>query len=396
MGITKFKKKIFIPLSIPNLVGNEEKYLKNCIKTSYVSSIGEYVKKFEKKLCKFLDVRHAVSCNSGTSALHLALRVAGVQSKDEVIVPTMSFVATANAVEYLNAKPVFIDCDNFFNLDYDKTKLFLLNETFSKGGKTYNRKTKRKISALIVVHVFGNAAKISEIIKICKKKKIKVIEDAAGALGTKYLEGKFKNRYAGTVGDLGCISFNGNKIITSGGGGVIITNNKELAKKSLHLSTQATVDKFNYVHDDIGYNYRLTNLQAAVGLAQLEKIKHFLRIKKRIKNFYLSRLRNFRNFTFNKQPSYANNNCWMLSISLKKDLQITKNHVIKFLYSKGIETRSIWKPLHLQKHYKKCQRYKISNSESIFKNTITIPSSTNLKNSDLLKVVSLIKKIFKY
>ena len=189
----KFKKNKFIPLSIPNLIGNEKKYLKNCIKTSYVSTVGEYVNKFEKKLSKFLNVRYAVSCNSGTSALHLALRVAGVEPKDEVIVPTMSFIATANAVRYLDASPVFIDCDKFFNLDYDKTKSFLLKETFSKNGKTFNKKTNRKISALIVVHVFGNAANIKEILALCKKKKIKVIEDAAGALGTKYLYGKLKN-----------------------------------------------------------------------------------------------------------------------------------------------------------------------------------------------------------
>ena len=167
----KFKKNKFIPLSIPNLIGNEKKYLKNCIKTSYVSTVGEYVNKFEKKLSKFLNVRYAVSCNSGTSALHLALRVAGVEPKDEVIVPTMSFIATANAVRYLDASPVFIDCDKFFNLDYDKTKSFLLKETFSKNGKTFNKKTNRKISALIVVHVFGNAANIKEILALCKKRK---------------------------------------------------------------------------------------------------------------------------------------------------------------------------------------------------------------------------------
>ncbi len=391
----KFKKNKFIPLSIPNLIGNEKKYLKNCIKTSYVSTVGEYVNKFEKKLSKFLNVRYAVSCNSGTSALHLALRVAGVEPKDEVIVPTMSFIATANAVRYLDASPVFIDCDKFFNLDYDKTKSFLLKETFSKNGKTFNKKTNRKISALIVVHVFGNAANIKEILALCKKKKIKVIEDAAGALGTKYLYGKLKNRYAGTVGDLGCISFNGNKIITSGGGGVIITNSKELAKKSFHLSTQASVDKLNYEHDDIGFNYRLTNLQASVGLAQLEKIKTFLGIKKKIKNFYSSRFKNLKNFTFNNQPPYADNNCWMLSINCKKHLILKKEYIINFLYSKGIETRSIWKPLHLQKPYKKYQRYNISNSERIFNNTILVPSSTNLKKSDLLKVISTLKKISK-
>ena len=268
----KFKKN-FIPLSVPNLIGNEEKYLKNCVRTSFVSTVGEYVKKFEKKICSFLKVKYAISCNSGTSALHLALRVAGVKPNEEVIVPTMSFIATANSVRYVNANPIFMDCDKFYNIDYEKTKSFILNETFYKNKSSFNKKTKKRIRALIVVHVFGNAANISNLIQLCKSRNIKIIEDAAGALGTKYLKGKYKNRFAGTIGDLGCLSFNGNKIITSGGGGMILTNNRNYAKKSLHLSTQASIDKFSYTHDDVGYNYRLTNIQAAVGLAQLEKIK---------------------------------------------------------------------------------------------------------------------------
>lgn len=390
----KLKNK-FIPLSVPNLIGNEKKYLKNCVKTSFVSSVGKYVKEFEKKMGNFLRVKHTISCNSGTSALHLALRVAGVKDNDEVIVPSMSFIATANSVRYLNARPIFVDCDQFYNIDCKKTKFFILNETFYKNKSTFNKKTKRKISALIVVHVFGNAADFSDLIQLCKQRNIKIIEDAAGALGTKYTEGKFKNKFAGTIGDLGCISFNGNKIITCGGGGMILTNNKDFAKKSLHLSTQASTNKFTYTHDDVGYNYRLTNIQAAVGLAQLEKIENFLKIKKKINKFYSANLKNLKDLEYNNKPNYASNNCWMLSISLKNENINFKNKVIKILLNYGVETRSIWKPLHLQKPYKKFQNYKVSNSEKVFNNTLNLPSSTNLRSSDLKKILATVKKVFK-
>ena len=388
-------KKNFIPLSVPNLIGNEEKYLKNCIKSSFVSSVGEYVKKFEKEICSFLNVKYAISCNSGTAALHLALRVAGVKMNDEVIVPTMSFIATANSVKYVNASPIFIDCDKFYNLDYEKTKSFILNHTFLKNNSCFNKKTKKKISALIVVHVFGNAANISGLIKLCKSRNIKIIEDAAGALGTKYLKGKLNNKYTGTIGDIGCISFNGNKIITSGGGGMIVTNNKMFAKKSLHLSTQANIDKHNYIHDEVGYNYRLTNIQAAVGLAQLEKIKFFIKKKKKINKFYSLKLKNLKDFNYDKKPEYAFNNCWMLSITLSKKAMKNKNKIIKELLKNSIETRSIWKPLHLQKPYRFYETYKVSNSEKFFHTTLNLPSSTNLNNLELSKIISILKKIFK-
>lgn len=390
----KFKKN-FIPLSVPNLIGNEEKYLKNCVRTSFVSTVGEYVKKFEKKICSFLKVKYAISCNSGTSALHLALRVAGVKPNEEVIVPTMSFIATANSVRYVNANPIFMDCDKFYNIDYEKTKSFILNETFYKNKSSFNKKTKKRIRALIVVHVFGNAANISNLIQLCKSRNIKIIEDAAGALGTKYLKGKYKNRFAGTIGDLGCLSFNGNKIITSGGGGMILTNNRNYAKKSLHLSTQASIDKFSYTHDDVGYNYRLTNIQAAVGLAQLEKIKYFLNKKKNIDKIYSAKLNKFKDFYYDKKPKYASNNCWMLSISLNKKNIAYKNKILKKLIKSGVETRSIWKPLHLQKPYKIYQNYMVSNSEKVFSCTLNIPSSTNLTNSDVLNILFILKKIFK-
>ena len=271
-----------IPLSVPNLKGNEKKYLKECIDTEFVSSVGKFVDLFEKKISRYTNSKYAVACTSGTAALHLSLRIIGVKSQDEVIVPTMTFIATANAIKYLNASPIFMDCDEYYNIDVKKLLNFLKFNTFFKNGYTYNKKTKKIIKAIIPVHVSGNAVNLKPILNICKKKNILIIEDAAEALGTFYIDNKKKGKHAGTIGDIGCLSFNGNKIITSGGGGMIITNNKELAKKARYLSTQATNDSINYVHNEIGYNYRLTNIQAAVGLAQLEKINLFIKKKKYI------------------------------------------------------------------------------------------------------------------
>jgi|TARA_B100001964_G_C14175176_1_gene573491 aminotransferase in exopolysaccharide biosynthesis len=379
-----------IPLSVPNLRGNEIKYLKECIKTEFVSSVGNYVNLFEKKICKYTKSKYAVACTSGTAALHLALRILNVKENDEVIVPTMTFVATVNAVRYLNAKPIFLDCDQFFNLDTSKFLNFIRENTFFENGYTINKKTKRIIKAIIPVHVFGNACDLKNLIKVCKKKNIKVIEDAAESLGTFYKKTK---KHTGTLGDIGCLSFNGNKIITSGGGGMLITNNKKFAKKAKHLSTQAIIDPINYVHDDIGYNYRLTNIQAAVGYAQLGKIKFFIKRKKEIYEFYRKSFEDFKDISFAKVPKYSLNNKWMMSIILeKKSIYKNKKKFINFLKKKGIQVRSIWKPHHLQKPFRHYQKYQIKNAREIFKKTINIPCSTNLKISDAKKVVQIIKK----
>ena len=386
-------KKFLIPLSSPNLRGNENKYLKNCINTNFVSSIGKYVSTFEKKISKFLNVNYAVTCNSGTSALHLALLTLGIKSNHEVIIPTISFIATANVISYLNASPIFMDCDKYYNIDVKKLLSFLKNETYQKQNQCYNKLSKKRISAIIVVHVFGNAVDITPVIKICRKKNIKIIEDAAGALGTKYLKGKIKNRFAGTIGDIGCISFNGNKILTCGGGGALLTNKKIYYKKSLYLSTQAFNNKDDYTHNEIGYNYRLTNLQAAVGLAQLERVNVFLKKNKQIYDFYKQNLKKINFISFDEKPKYAKNNNWLISISLKKKFKNKKNSFLKLLFKEKVQSRSIWRPIHLQKKYKKFQKYKISFANTIFKNTVNLPAGNNIKISEIKKVIKKLKKL---
>tara|TARA_B100001964_G_scaffold200426_1_gene227393 strand:- start:136 stop:882 length:747 start_codon:yes stop_codon:yes gene_type:complete len=248
----------------------------------------------------------------------------------------------------------------------------------------------------MAVHVFGNAVDLLPLIKICKKKNIKIIEDAAGALGTFYSEGKLKNKYAGTVGDVGCLSFNGNKIVTSGGGGMILTGDKKMAKKAMYLSTQAMNDRIRYIHNDIGYNYRLTNIQAAVGLAQLEKIKLFLQKKNKIYNFYKKTFMTVKGISFDKKPKYAKNNKWMLSIQIdNKVVNLKKDKLIQLLFRKDIESRSIWLPVHRQKLYLNYEKYKIKNANKIYKKTLTIPSSINLSLNQVNTVVKTIKEFIK-
>ena len=240
----------------------------------------------------------------------------------EVIVPTVSFIATANVVKYLKASPIFMDCDDYFNIDIKKTIKFLNENTYLKNNCCLNRKTGKIIKALIVVHVLGNAVYLDQLIGICKKKKIKIIEDAAAALGTKYIKGKYKNKFVGTIGDVGCFSFNGNKIITCGSGGLLATNNKTYYEQSKYLSTTACDRKIDYTHNALGYNYRLNNVNAAIGLAQIEKIKFYLKAKRKIFNFYKNNLKINEKFKIYKGPKYSNNNNYISNLICKnKDVK---------------------------------------------------------------------------
>ncbi|MBP9096199.1 MAG: aminotransferase class I/II-fold pyridoxal phosphate-dependent enzyme, partial [Ignavibacteria bacterium] len=249
-----------IPLSVPSLKGNEWKYVKECLDTEWVSTAGKYVNLFEEKVKEFTKSEFAIACVNGTEAIHISLLLCGVEAGDEVIVPTLTFIAPINAVKYANAEPVFMDSDDFYNIDIEKTIEFIKNETTFKTGFTYNNKSGKRISAIIPVHIFGNAVMFDELIPLCKERNIAVIEDATESLGTIYTAGNYKGKFTGTIGDTGCFSFNGNKIITTGGGGMIVTNDAGKAEKAKYLTTQAKDDEVRYVHHEIGYNYRLPNV----------------------------------------------------------------------------------------------------------------------------------------
>lgn len=383
-----------IPLSVPNLKGNESIYLKNCIDTEWVSSVGKYVNDFEFQIAKYTGTKYAVACSSGTAALQLSLIAVGVEPDDEVIVPTMTFIATPNSVSYLNANPVFLDCDKYLNIDIEKLETFFKEETYYKDGSTFNKLSNKKISAIIPVHVSGNAVDMESIVSICEHRNIKIVEDAAEAMGTKYLEGKYKNRHAGSIGLVGCLSFNGNKIITSGGGGMVITNDESIANKVKYLSTQANNDSLQYVHNEIGFNYRLTNIQAAVGVAQLEKLDDFVFKKNQINNYYKSELKSIDALKINPSPEYSSNNHWMTSIFLKNTFdEKLRDSIMNKLGEIGIQTRPMWHLCHLQKPYIKKQSYKIENALDIQMKTINIPSSTGISEEQLSEVVLKLKHL---
>ncbi|MDC1038363.1 LegC family aminotransferase [Candidatus Marinimicrobia bacterium] len=379
----------YIPLSVPSLNGNELQYVKECIDTEWVSSAGKYVDLFEQKITEYTGSKFAIACVNGTAAIQVSLRLAGVGAGDEVIVSTLTFIASVNAITYNNATPIFMDADKYYNLDSEKTIEFIKNETVFKNGFTYNKKTNNKITAIISVHVWGNACWLDELIELCNKQNIAIVEDAAESLGTFYNNGKYEGKHTGTIGKLGCLSFNGNKIITTGGGGMILTDDKILAEKAKYLTTQAKDDPIRYVHDEIGYNFRLTNIQAALGVAQLEQLPSILKRKKEIYDFYQSTIENIDGLSLSKVPDYADSNHWMNLLKIDSKVYNQDREVLmKRLEGNGIQTRPVWKLNHEQKPYKDYQHFKVEKAEKLVKNSLCLPSSSNLSNKNLNKIVS--------
>jgi aminotransferase in exopolysaccharide biosynthesis len=378
-----------IPLSAPSLKGNEWEYVKECLDTDWVSSAGKYVDLFERKIAEYTGSKYAIACVNGTAAIQVSLRLAGVGPGDEVIVPTLTFIASVNAVDYCNGNPVFMDADNYYNIDSEKTIEFIKNKTVFKNGFTYNKKTTKKISAILPVHVWGNACWFDELVDLCEKRNIAVVEDACESLGTFYNKGKYKGKHTSTIGKLGCLSFNGNKIITTGGGGMILTDDKTLAEKAKYLTTQAKDDPIRYVHDEIGYNFRLTNIQAALGVAQLEQLSAILNRKKEIHHFYQKAFEGIDGLSISKVPDYADNNHWMNLLQINsQEYSEDRKTLIKRLEESGIETRPVWKLNHEQKPYKGCQHYKIENANYLVENSLCLPSSSNLTNENLKKIIT--------
>ena len=379
-----------IPLSVPKISGNEWEYVKECIDTEWVSSAGKYVDLFENKIAKYTGSKFAIACVNGTSALQVSLRLAGVKSGDEVIVPTLTFIAPINAVVYNGAKPIFMDADSFYNMDAEKTIEFIKEETVFTNGYTYNKATNSKISAIIPVHVWGNAVWLDELIPLCQERNIAVVEDASESLGTMYIDGDNSGKHTGTVGEIGCLSFNGNKIITTGGGGMILTDDPNYAERAKYLTTQAKDDLVRYIHNEVGYNFRLTNIQAALGVAQLEQLPIILKRKREIFNQYQTALNNIDGLAHAGVPNYADNNHWLNLLQIDNKVYNEDREVLmKRLEENGIQTRPVWKLNHEQKPYKDCQYYKVKNVKKLVENSLCLPSSSSLS-------VSQIKMVGKY
>ena len=377
-----------IPLSVPSLQGNEWKYIKECLDTNWVSSSGKFVNRFEEEICRFTGAQYAVSTINGTAALHVALLSLDVKAEQEVIVPTITFVSPINSVRYVHAYPVFMDADDYYNIDVEKVDDFLKHETHFKNGKTYNKKTGRIIAAAIVVHVFGNAVDLENLIDVLRNHNIKVIEDATESLGTVYTKGILRSRYSGTIGDIGCYSFNGNKIITTGGGGMLVTNEPRLAERARYLTTQAKDDKSRYIHNEVGYNYRLTNIQAALGVAQLEELGAFIEVKKRNYYSYQRKLRGIPGLHLAEVPQYADSNYWFYALRINEKVAgFNSEQAMQFLHKNKVESRPVWYLNHLQKPFKDFQSYKIEKAYTLHRETINIPCSINLTEEELNAVV---------
>lgn len=364
-----FQTKDFIPLHAPTFSGNEKKYLNECIDSTFVSSVGKFVDSFEEKLAEYTGAKRAVVCVNGTNAIHLALIACGVESNDEVITQPLSFVATPNAISYANATPVFLDVDrDTMGLSPTSLKSFLETHTEQKNGFCYNKTSGNRIKACLPMHTFGHACRIDEIKAICEQYTISLIEDAAEAMGSFY-----KNQHLGTFGELGVISFNGNKVMTTGGGGAIITNNEALADKIKHLSTQAKIPHaWEYAHDEIGYNYRMPNINAALGLAQLEQLPHFIKYKRNLAERYKSFFQES-NVEFFKESQLEESNYWLNAIVLKDKAE--RDQFLDTTNKEGIMTRPIWQLNNKLKMFNDCQTDGLENASWLEERVVNIPSS---------------------
>jgi len=375
----------FIPLHAPVFRGNEKKYLEECIDTTFVSSVGKFVDLFEEKIAEYTGAKKAVVCVNGTNALHLALSMVGAERNTEVITQPLTFIATANAISYCGAHPVFLDVDTdtmglsplaLRNWLEKNVKLKIPNpepETGNREPRTENRepiniKTSRRISACVPMHTFGHPCKIDEIAEICKNYNIPLVEDAAESLGSYY-----KGRHTGTFGKIGVLSFNGNKILTTGGGGMLLFMDEEMAKRAKHLTTQAKVPHpWDFFHDEIGYNYRMPNVNAALGLAQLEQLDYFLDSKRKVAEVYKNYFKNS-DVEFISEPQHAKSNYWLNSILFKD--KIARDEFLKFTNGKGVMTRPAWALMNKLPMFQKSLTGDLSQAENLEARLVNIPSS---------------------
>ena len=355
---------------------NEIEILKKCINSGYVSTSGNFVEKFEKKITKLTKSKYAVAVVNGTAALEIALKVSDIKLGDEVLVPSITFVGTANAVSLVNAIPHFIDSDlNNLGICLNSLEAHLKKiSRFNSNRELINKYTGRKIKAIIPVHIYGNIIDMDRLNYISKRYKLTVIEDAAEALGSYY-----KLKHAGTLGTFGIISFNGNKLITTGGGGVILTNNKKFAQKAKHLSSTSKLDHpWNYYHDFVGWNYRMPSLNAALGCAQIKKVKRIIFLKRKLANICHQNFNNCKEFSIISESKNCKCNYWLNTIKLTKENTNYRNKILNYLVKKGYQCRPIWEPLHKLPMYKNCPRAKLVNVEKIKKKIIALPSSPKL------------------
>ncbi len=365
-----FKTDGFIPLHEPRFIGNEKKYLNDCIDSTFVSSVGKYVDTFETEFAKYVGSKYAIVTVNGTAALHIALLLSDVKNGDEVITQPLTFIATVNAISYCGARPIFVDVDlDIMGLSPLSMKKFLEENCEIKNNRCINKTTKNIIKACVPMHTFGHPCKIDEIKNICDEWFIALVEDSAESVGS-----HFNGKHTGTFGKFGVFSFNGNKIITSGGGGVIVTDNEILAKKAKHITTTAKIPHpYEYVHDEVGYNYRLPNINAALLVAQLEQLDTFIDKKRVLAKIYDEFFSKENGIKFIKEPNNARSNYWLQAILLPNS--IARDEFLEFTNTNGVMTRPIWKLMSELDMYKNCQKTSLDNAKYLEERVVNIPSS---------------------
>lgn len=367
-----YKTEDFIPLHEPRFMGNEKKYVEECINSTFVSSVGKFVDQFEAEIVKYTGAKYAIATVNGTAALHIAMLLAGVEREDEVITQPLTFVATCNSIKYIGAYPVFVDVDKkTMGLSPEKLEDFLSSNTEMVKGDCINKISKRKIKAVVPMHTFGHPSDLDQISEVCKKYNLNLVEDAAESLGSFY-----KGKHTGTYGLLGILSFNGNKTITTGGGGMLITNDDELARKAKHITTTAKkTHKWEYEHDMIGYNYRLPNINAALGCAQMENLPYFIDKKRNLAELYKAFFYQ-KGIDFVSEPEETNSNYWLNAIILRNIKE--RDSFLEQTNNNGVMTRPVWKLMNSLKMFKKEQTGNLDNAKWLEDRVVNIPSSVTV------------------
>ncbi len=378
-----------IPLSVPQLQGNEWEYVKECLDSNWVSSAGPFVDRFEQMVADFVGTKHATATVNGTAALHLALLIAGVKPDDEVLISTLTFIAPANAIRYVSAWPVFIDAEpNYWQMDPQKLTEFLEHECTWGNGELRNKTTGRRVKAVLPVHILGHPCDMDAIVAAARKFELVVIEDATESLGAKY-----KERMVGHLGDVACFSFNGNKVITTGGGGMIVTDKEAWAARAKYLTTQAKDDPIEYVHNEIGYNYRLTNIQAALGCAQMEQLPRFIARKQSIAAAYRAAFQSETGITAMSEAPWARSIFWMYTVLVNDALYgQSSRRLLQRLAEHGIQARPLWQPMHRSPVYRQAQVVGGRVADELNQTALSLPSSVGLSDAALHSVVEAIRR----
>lgn len=380
-----------IPLSVPLLKGNELKYVSECISSGWISSAGSFVEDFEKKIADFVGAKYAIACMNGTTGLQVSLLLAGVQENDYVIVPNLTFIASLNSIKYLGANPILIDIDpETWQMDLTLLEDFITNKCYSKfiNNKLtlFDYLNDKRVKAVMPVHVLGNMCDMNKLQELCAKYNLDIIEDSTEALGS-----YFSGQHAGTFGKLGVFSFNGNKLISTGGGGMIVTNDQELAIRAKHITTQAKSNPNEYYHDEIGFNYRLVNVLAAIGVAQMEQIHPILEAKNKINSFYRDSLKDVGDIVFQEVSKDVKPNNWLFTFKTNH-----KSALLEFLNEKLIQSRPFWVPMNqLPMFVNDIYITENNYSNEVYENCISIPCSSGITDEELNEVVHNIKKFFK-